>query len=243
MARHVAHLAVETGKQPVAEPRFIGRKLDPGNAQSRKAEFAAPAFDVRNQTGRIGGPVDGVVAMHRVRIMRDNVFEPQMELQLSDAGATEALGAALARARPSSLGGCRVLYLRGELGAGKTTCVRSLLRTLGVEGLIRSPTYTLVETYEARGYTCIHVDLYRLLGPVEVDELGLRDYLDTACLLLVEWPEKGGRALPAPDLELTLTYSGNSRHACLQARTASGRDWLNLLAHDTSLTSYVSNLT
>jgi len=175
--------------------------------------------------------------------MRDNVFEPQMELQLSDASVTEALGAALARARPSSPRGCLVLYLRGELGAGKTTCVRSLLRTLGVNGLIRSPTYTLVETYEPRGYTCIHVDLYRLQGPVEVDELWLRDYLDIPCLLLVEWPEKGGRALPSPDLELTLTYSGNSRHARLQAQTASGRSWLDLLAHDTRLTSYVSNLT
>lgn len=175
--------------------------------------------------------------------MRDNVREPQMELQLSDASATEALGAALARARPSGPRGCLVLYLRGELGAGKTTCVRSLLRTLGVDGLIRSPTYTLVEIYEPRGEICIHVDLYRLQGPVEVDELGLRDYLDAARLLLVEWPEKGGPALPAPDLELTLTYNGDSRHARLGAATACGRQWLALLAHDTSLTSYVSNLT
>ena len=103
--------------------------------------------------------------------------------------------------------GSTVLYLRGELGAGKSTCVRSLLRALGVEGLIRSPTYTLVEAYQPRGFSCIHVDLYRLQGPVDVEELGLRDFLDTDCLLLVEWPEKGGPALPPADIDLTLTYA------------------------------------
>ena len=175
--------------------------------------------------------------------MADNVAEPQFELQLNDAGATDALGAALARACPSGTRNSLVFYLTGELGAGKTTCVRSLLRALGVEGLIRSPTYTLVETYETRAIACVHVDLYRLQGPADVDALGLRDYLDTPCLLLVEWPEKGGAALPAPDLELTLTYSGDSRHARLHAYSASGQRWLDLLVRDTSLTPYVSNLT
>ncbi|MDP8985186.1 MAG: tRNA (adenosine(37)-N6)-threonylcarbamoyltransferase complex ATPase subunit type 1 TsaE [Pseudomonadota bacterium] len=85
--------------------------------------------------------------------------------------------------------------------------MRSLLRALGVEGLIRSPTYTLVEAYQPRGFSCIHVDLYRLQGPVDVEELGLRDFLDTDCLLLVEWPEKGGPALPPADIDLTLTYA------------------------------------
>lgn len=159
-----------------------------------------------------------------------------IELPLSDAQATEALGAALARALPQGLA-CTVLYLHGELGAGKTTCARSLLRALGVDGLIRSPTYTLVETYELGGLICVHVDLYRLQGPVEVDELGLRDYFDSPCLLMVEWPEKGGAALPAPDISLTLTYRGDSRGARLRAATAQGLRWL------ASLSPYVSNLT
>jgi tRNA threonylcarbamoyladenosine biosynthesis protein TsaE len=182
-----------------------------------------------------------------------------LEFVLPDALATEALGAALARAYAAGVGtdagvmgagriagaaaGSAVIYLHGELGAGKTTCARSLLRTLGVAGLIRSPTYTLVETYQSQGMTLIHVDLYRLGGPDAVEELGLRDYLGTDCLLMVEWPAKGGSALPRPDLEVTLTYQDDSRRARLTARTQCGLGWITKLAHDTSLACYVSNLT
>ena len=174
-----------------------------------------------------------------------------LEFLLPDALATEALGAALARAyAPGRSGagaaaGSAVVYLHGELGAGKTTCVRSLLRTRGVAGLIRSPTYTLVATYISRdeGITFVHVDLYRLEGPDAVEELGLRDYLGTDCLLLVEWPAKGGGALPPPDLEVTLTYQDDSRRVLLAARTPRGLEWIAKLVHDTSLAPYVSNLT
>jgi len=181
------------------------------------------------------------------------VSPSSFEFVLPDALATEALGAALARAYARGGGadggvadaalGSAVIYLHGELGAGKTTCVRSLLRTLGVVGLIRSPTYTLVETYRPQGITLIHVDLYRLEGPDAVEELGLRDYFGTDCLLLVEWPAKGGSALPPADLEVTLSYQDDSRRALLTARTARGRGWTAKLVHDTSLTPYVSNLT
>jgi tRNA threonylcarbamoyladenosine biosynthesis protein TsaE len=179
------------------------------------------------------------------------VSRSSLEFVLPDALATEALGAALARAYAGGGGGCgadaalgsAVIYLHGELGAGKTTCVRSLLRTLGVVGLIRSPTYTLVESYRPQGSTLVHVDLYRLGGPDAVEELGLRDYLGTDCLLLVEWPAKGGSALPPPDLELTLSYQDDSRRALLTAGTARGRAWSAKLLHDTSLTPYVSNST
>ncbi len=174
-----------------------------------------------------------------------------LDFVLPDALATEALGAALARAYARGGGadgggahaalGSAVIYLHGELGAGKTTCVRSLLRTLGVVGLIRSPTYTLVETYRPQGSTLIHVDLYRLGGPDAVEELGLRDYLGTDCLLLVEWAAKGGCALPPPDLEVTLTYQDDFRRALLSARTARGQECTAKLVHDTSLTPYVSN--
>ena len=119
-----------------------------------------------------------------------------MDFNLADSSVTDALGQALARALAGAApapggppGG--VLYLQGDLGAGKTTCARSLLRALGVVGLVRSPTYTLVETYELAGLTCIHVDLYRLQSLTEVDELGLRDLVGPSCLLLVEWPEQG----------------------------------------------------
>jgi tRNA threonylcarbamoyladenosine biosynthesis protein TsaE len=164
------------------------------------------------------------------------------------AGAARAsvAGAGVARAGAAQAGavqGGAVVYLQGELGAGKTTCVRSLLRSLGVTGLVRSPTYTLVETYRVATLTCVHVDLYRLQSLTEVDELGLRDQLGPASLLLVEWPERGGAALPPADLVVSLGYAGSARLAGLSAETALGIQWLENLGHDRSLSSYVSNLT
>jgi len=168
--------------------------------------------------------------------------EAHRAFSLSDSSATELLGTALARAFLRARRGGAVLYLRGELGAGKTTCVRSLLRALGVAGPIHSPTYTLVETYELPAFDCVHVDLYRIQGVIEVDELGLRDYLGDS-LVLVEWPEKGSNALPPADLDLVLHYADEARRAELTARTGRGTEWLDELGHDTNLTSYVSNLT
>jgi len=168
-----------------------------------------------------------------------------IEFTLTDAEATEALGAALARSFPGASTGSASLHLEGDLGAGKTTCVRSLLRTLGVTGLIRSPTFTLVETYRVAELTCVHVDLYRLNGPEEVEELGLRDYLDAGCLLLVEWPSKGATALPPPDVDLALSFADpvDGRVARLRASGSLGESWLENLRNDTRLIPYLSNLT
>jgi len=186
-----------------------------------------------------------------------------MDFALADSSATEALGQALARSFPGAprrgaatagavaAGAARpvdgspggVMYLQGELGAGKTTCARSLLRALGVAGLVRSPTYTLVETYSVAALTCVHVDLYRLQSVTEIDELGLRDLVGPGCLLLVEWPERGRTVLPPADVELILDYAGEARQARVTARTPLGSDWLENLGHDTSLSFYVSNLT
>ena len=170
-----------------------------------------------------------------------------LDLALPDASATEALGVSLARTFPGAEETSAALYLEGDLGAGKTTCVRAFLRACGVSGLIRSPTYTLVETYRLDGhsppFTCVHVDLYRLEGAAQVDELGLRDFLRAGYLLLVEWPQKGAGALPSPDLELSFEFAAGGRRARLRARTARGRAWAQNLRDDTSLASYLSNLT
>jgi tRNA threonylcarbamoyladenosine biosynthesis protein TsaE len=156
-----------------------------------------------------------------------------MNVDLRDAGATQALGGALGASLPSALGpDGAVVYLRGDLGAGKTTCVRGLLRTLGVAGLVRSPTYTLAETYELQSLTCIHVDLYRLAALSEVEELGLRDLLGPRCLLLVEWPEKGATVLPAADVDVALLYAGDGRQARLVSHSALGIGWLKNLGLD-----------
>jgi tRNA threonylcarbamoyl adenosine modification protein YjeE len=134
-----------------------------------------------------------------------------------------------------------VVYVQFELDAGKTSCVRSFLRTLGVSGLVRSPTYTLVESYTVGSLTCVHVDLYRLKALAEVDELGL-DWVEPRCLL-VEWPDKGQGALPPADLVLALCYAGEGRRATLTAPSPLGAHWLENLGRDTSLSPYVSNLT
>lgn len=173
----------------------------------------------------------------------DNVAVSQFELLLTDAAASDALGAALAKALPDDGRRGAILHFHGELGAGKTTCARSLLRTLGVTGLIRSPTYTLVETYPLAERTCVHVDLYRLQGPRDVEELDLRSHLGTPSLLLIEWPENGGAAVPAPDLNVTLAYADEARRATLASGSELGQRWLATLAEDTSLVAYVSNLT
>jgi tRNA threonylcarbamoyladenosine biosynthesis protein TsaE len=147
-----------------------------------------------------------------------------LELDLADADATAALGAALARTLPGNA--ALVLHLKGELGAGKTTCARSVLRELGVTGLIRSPTYTLVETYRVGALTCVHVDLYRLQGPADVAELGLREYLEPESLMMIEWPDRGGAQAPPADLELTLSYADLARRGRLLAASALGGKWL-----------------
>jgi tRNA threonylcarbamoyladenosine biosynthesis protein TsaE len=167
--------------------------------------------------------------------------DANLNLQLKTPGDTEALGAALARSfnRVSAA----VLHLNGELGAGKTTLVRSFLRALGISGLVRSPTYTLVELYPVEGSMFVHVDLYRLRSPPDLDDLGLRDYLVPGNLLLIEWPEKGGDAVPPADLTISLRYQGTGRDASLHAASKLGADWLEKLAHDTSLFTYLSNLT
>lgn len=143
-------------------------------------------------------------------------------LTLKSAEDTAALGAAVARALLDRAGA--VLYLQGPLGAGKTTLARGLLRALGVQGAIRSPTYTLLEPYDIGGRTLVHLDLYRLNDERELEPLGLRDYPPERCWWLVEWPERGGARLPPADLVVTLAHDGATRRAAL-AGPAAQRVW------------------
>jgi tRNA threonylcarbamoyladenosine biosynthesis protein TsaE len=166
-----------------------------------------------------------------------------LSLLLPAPGDTELLGVALAAALPLAPNLGAVLYLQGDLGAGKTTCVRSLLRAMGVTGLVRSPTYTLVETYETAALSCVHVDLYRLGAESEAEALGLRDLGAPGTLLMVEWPEKGGGAVPRADVTLSLSYEGQARRAQLRPLTELGLTWVRNLGDDTRLAPYVSNIT
>jgi tRNA threonylcarbamoyladenosine biosynthesis protein TsaE len=135
-----------------------------------------------------------------------------------DAQAMDELGQCLARSarRPG------VIYLQGELGTGKTTLVRGLLRGFGYHGKVRSPTYTLIEPYALDGLSVYHLDLYRLGSPEELEWIGIRDLLTDAALLLVEWPEQGKGMLPPADLVLSLTYQNQGRELWLRALTTEG---------------------
>lgn len=144
-----------------------------------------------------------------------------LRLHLPDADATGRLAGALAATAPAPA----VVHLRGDLGAGKSTLARAWLRTLGVEGAIRSPTYTLVERYGlAGGAEALHLDLYRIGDAGEIEFLGL-DGVEPA-LWLVEWPERGGRSLPAADLRVSLAIAGKGRDVALEAGGEAGMAWL-----------------
>jgi len=148
-----------------------------------------------------------------------------LECVLPDADATARLGAALAATQPAQA----VVLLHGDLGAGKSTLARAWLRALGVEGAIRSPTYTLVEHYPLpAGGKGLHLDLYRIGDARELDFLGLDDA--GATLWLVEWPERGRGALPPADLEVRLGVEGDGRRAVLMPLSVSGEAWLARLA-------------
>ena len=162
-----------------------------------------------------------------------------MRVRIDSPEAMEAFAAAMSRClgagRSSALprpgigasgpapdAAVRRLYLQGELGAGKTTFVRGLLRGLGYQGLVKSPTYALVEPYEAGGRRLYHFDLYRLAAPEELEALGGRDYFDERGLCLVEWPERAAGVLPPPDLLLRLSLAGTGRELDCEARTPAG---------------------
>ena len=148
-----------------------------------------------------------------------------IDINLPDAAATAALGKALAEGVAPG----RVLYLRGDLGAGKTNLVRGMLRALGYAGRVKSPTYTLVEPYELSSLHFYHFDFYRLKDRSEWGSSGFRDYFNPHAFCVVEWPEKAGEVLPPPDLEVALQFSGEGRKASLAARTAAGASWLSSL--------------
>lgn len=135
---------------------------------------------------------------------------PEPRVWLTHSGEeTEALGARLLGTPPESGAPCRVVCLSGELGAGKSTFARGVLRALGASGPIKSPSYTLLETYELPAVHAVHLDLYRLIDPSELEHLGLADYHRPGFLWLIEWPERGAGRLPAPDLRFEFSIVEN----------------------------------
>lgn len=148
-----------------------------------------------------------------------------MRVVVSSPGEMELFAARCARSLRS---GFR-LYLQGELGAGKTTFVRGLLRALDYRGIVKSPTYTLVEDYHAASYRIFHFDLYRLTTPAELVDIGYRDYFDDQNICLVEWPERGEECLPNPDLIINIDIDQTRRIVNCDARSAEDKEYLKQL--------------
>lgn len=145
-------------------------------------------------------------------------------IPLAGEEATLALGAALASPGAAALAG-RVLYLSGDLGAGKTTLVRGLLRRLGHEGRVKSPTYALLESYVVSGLNLYHFDFYRFKDREEWVNSGFREHFNPASLCIVEWPEMAEGLLSPPDLHLRLDIAAPGRRVRLDALSPNGRRW------------------
>lgn len=148
---------------------------------------------------------------------------------LPDEAATLQFGQQLAQQLlHKDKGGC-VVYLHGELGAGKTTLVRGILQGMGHHGRVKSPTYTLVETYQLHEKLVCHFDLYRLADPEELEYMGIRDYFSGTAIVLVEWPERGGDLLPAADVDINLAYLDHGRSVVCKAGTQKGKECIQLI--------------
>jgi tRNA threonylcarbamoyladenosine biosynthesis protein TsaE len=148
------------------------------------------------------------------------------EFLLPDEAATDAFARRAAR-HLNPTAAPLVLHLQGDLGAGKTSFARGMLRGLGESGPVRSPTYGLLSEYDTARGRVVHIDLYRLQSPAELTTLGLADHLPGSLLWLVEWPEKGaGGVMPPPDAVLSLLVQDDGRRLRVLPLTPAGRDWL-----------------
>ena len=172
--------------------------------------------------------------------MYDEINTHRLKMDLPNEQATVALGQALAHVaadltssvtghfEPGSQAGGRI-YLKGELGSGKTALTRALLRECGVTGRIKSPSYALVESYQVSSLYLYHLDFYRFSDSKEWLDAGFKEIFTNNALVLIEWPERADELLGAPDLFIELSYAGDGRSASLTAQTQKGVSWLTTL--------------
>jgi len=155
----------------------------------------------------------------------------QLEYFLPDEAATISIGTGLAQVlKKQTVQQALVVYLNGDLGAGKTTLTRGFVRGMGHKGNVKSPTYTLVEPYELADWRVYHFDLYRLADAEELEYIGIRDYFNNDCCCFIEWPEKGARLLAKADLIINMAYQDEQRIIKLQAESDHGEQVILALA-------------
>ena len=150
----------------------------------------------------------------------------EVTLYLADEKAMSDFGARIARVTQ----GHGLIFLEGNLGMGKTTLSRGIIRGLGHVGAVKSPTFTLVEPYEIGDIRAFHFDLYRLVDPEELEFLGIRDYFEDDAMCLIEWPDKGAGFLPKPDLTITISPQDSGRSLKILSQGSRGEAWCAALA-------------
>jgi tRNA threonylcarbamoyladenosine biosynthesis protein TsaE len=208
---------VETVSQPGEQTRFRARKVDTGHADLGESELAGPRADLRHQ--------ERTVALTAVEHHAPIVGSAPSPLLWRGEEDTHAFAQRLAR-HPGIVDA--FIALHGNLGAGKTTLVRHLLRALGAQGRIKSPTYAVVEPYELPGLAAWHFDFYRFGDAREWEDAGFRDIFAAPGLKLAEWPEKAAALLPTADLDIHIELDDDeNRRVALRANTARGRELLS----------------
>lgn len=155
----------------------------------------------------------------------------QVKQTLVDEEATVAFGKKIADAVKNELNHGVVVYLNGDLGAGKTTLTRGFVQGMGHSGNVKSPTYTLVEPYELADWQVYHFDLYRLSDPEELEFMGIRDYFNSQSSCFIEWPERGQGVLANADIVIDLAYQGEQREICITGKSELGCQLVSLLSH------------
>ncbi len=206
---------MEAARQPVQKPWLGGGKVDTGHADLGKSKLKGPQPDLIDQ----GRTIELNAAGHHPPI----VGSP---LALTWANEEDTLAFARQLAGSPAIGRA-FIELRGDLGAGKTTFVRHLLRALGVAGRIKSPTYAVVEPHDAPGLSIWHFDFYRFSDPREWEDAGFRDVFASPGLKIAEWPDKAAGLLPVPDLVLDIAAQpDDTRRVTATARTPAGLELL-----------------
>ena len=200
--------------QPLHQPRLGARQIDPGHANLGKSQPARPLLNLRNQL---------TAAYHHRPIVESAPAAPAASTRQA-TWHSEDDTATFARQLAAQPLADAFITLHGDLGAGKTTLVRHLLRALGVEGRIKSPTYAVVEAHETPGGLAIwHFDFYRFSDPREWEDAGFRDIFASAGLKLAEWPQKAAALIPAADIAIDIEALDDTvRRVTLQAHTARG---------------------
>ena len=222
---------MESGVQPGAQTVFGRCEIDAGKADRTEPEFRTPFTDARAQRPCIQAcrPVNGrgsreIPMIEFIHGGDDS--EARLRTHLASEDDTLALGARLAHILCPGL----KVWLQGNLGSGKTTLTRGMLRALGHEGKVKSPTYTLIEPYTASGLKFYHFDFYRFHTPEEYLEAGLDEYFSGDGVCIVEWPEKALPFLALPDLEIFLELASEGRKAEIVGHTDAGQKCLIDLA-------------